>query len=300
MTQTSSIRKIVVPAPDRGTDLEVRITAPTTEEDLPVVIFSSGFGFSMDAYGPLVDHWAENGFVVVQPTHLDSVSLGIAPTDPRTPWMWRYRIEDLGLVLDHLDSVVAALPGLAGRVDTHRIAVAGHSYGATTASALLGARVLSPVGDPEEDFTDERVSAGVLIALAGLAGQELTPLAQQFFAFMNPDFAHLTAPALFVAGDADQSVLSTRGPDWWTDAYRNSDGEKSLLTAYGADHAFGGIHAYGTMPQTPSDNPATVALVQNATATYLQSALGVDPSAWSQAQATIAAEATPAGRVDTK
>lgn len=125
-------------------------------------------------------------------------------------------------------------------------------------------------------------------------------MAQQFFPFMNPGFEHLTAPALFVAGDADQSVLSTRGPDWWTDAYRQTGGEKSLLTVYGADHAFGGIHAYGTMPQTPSDNPATVALVQHATTAYLQAALAQNVSAWPEAQAAIAGEPTPIGRVDNK
>ena len=299
MTQTTSMRRITLPAPDRGVDLELRVTAPSTGEHLPVVLFSSGFGFSMDAYGPLVDSWAEHGFVVVQPTHLDSVSLGIAPTDPRTPQVWRYRIEDLGRVLDNLNAVIDAVPGLSGRVDTGRLAVAGHSYGATTASALLGARVLAPAGDPDEDFTDPRVIAGVLIALAGFAGEDLTPMAQQFFPFMNPDFAHFAAPALLVAGDADQSILSTRGPDWWTDAYFNTESQKSLLTVFGADHAFGGIHAYGTMPQTPSDNPATVALVQRATTAYLHTALGVNATAWPEEQAAIATATTPTGRIDT-
>lgn len=300
MTRTSSVRKIALAAPDRGVDLEVRVTAPTTGERLPIVLFSPGMGFSMDAYGPLVDHWAEHGFVVIQPTHLDSISLGIPPTDPRTPRMWRYRIEDLRRALDNLEALIGALPGLAGRIDAQRIAVAGHSYGATTASALLGARVLAPAGNPEEDFTDARVSSGALIALPGLAGHELTPVAQQFFPFMTPDFDHFTAPALFVAGDADQSVLSTRGPDWWADAYRHTKGEKSLLTVYGADHAFGGIHAYGTIPQTPADNPATVALVQLATTAYLQTALGTDSLAWQNAQSAISAEAPPKGEVSTK
>lgn len=300
MTQTSSLRRITVPAPNRGTDLEVRVTAPTTGEQLPVVLFSSGFGFSMDAYGPLVDHWAERGFVVIQPTHLDSVSLGLAPTDPRTPQIWRHRINDLVLVLNNLTSITDALPGIAGRVNTERIAVAGHSYGATTASALLGARVLAPAGDPEEDFTDPRVSVGAFIALAGLAGEELTPLATQFFPFMNPDFDHLGAPALFVAGDADQSVLSTRGPDWWTDAYGQTGGEKSLLTVFGAEHAFGGIHAYGTVPQSPTDNPAIAALVAHATGAYLLTALGVDPLAWGRVQKELDDAAEPLGAVQSK
>ncbi|TDZ45187.1 alpha/beta hydrolase family protein [Mycobacteroides franklinii] len=297
---TIAIRPVVLAAPNRGDDLQVRVTAPLTGEDLPVVVFSHGFGFSMDAYGPIVDVWAANGFVVIQPTHLDSVSLGLAPDDPRGPRIWRYRIEDLGQVLDELDTIVAAVPGLMGRVDANRVAAAGHSYGATTASALLGARVLGPAGDPAEDFTDPRVSAGVLLCLAGVAGDDLTPLARQLFSFMNPSFDHLGAPALIAAGDADQSMLSTRGPDWWADAYQQSPGEKSLLTLFGAEHGLGAIHAYGTIPQTTAENPATVALVQRATTAYLRTALGVDETSWPALQATLAAEPEPAGRLDSK
>ena len=297
-TASIAVRPVVLPAPDRGTDLAVRVTAPLTGTDLPVVVFSHGFGFSMDAYGPLVDFWAAHGFVVIQPTHLDSVSLGLAPEDPRGPRIWRYRIEDLVRVLDELDTVLAAVPGLAGRVDTGRVAATGHSYGATTASALLGARVVNPAGDPEEDFTDPRVSTGVLLCLAGLAGDVLTPIASQLFPFMNPSFEHLAAPALIAAGDADQSMLSTRGPDWWTDAYQDSPGPKSLLTLFGAEHGLGAIHAYGSIPQTAAENPATVALVQRVSTAYLRTALGIDDSSWPAAQHALASEPQPAGRLE--
>ena len=250
-----SIRPVVLPAPGRGDDLQVRATAPSTGSDLPVVVFSHGFGFSMDAYGPLVEHWAAAGFVVVQPTHLDSLSLGLAPDDPRTPQVWRRRIEDLTNILDHLDVIEASVPGLAGRLDRNRIAATGHSYGATTASALLGARTLGPVGDPDEDFTDSRVTAGVLLCVPGEAGDALTPLATQFFPFMYPGFEAMSAPALMVAGDEDQSPLSTRGPDWFTDAYRLSPQGKELLTIHGAQHGLGGIQKPLGIPESASGQP---------------------------------------------
>ena len=72
---------------------------------------------------------------VVQPTHLDSTTLALAPDDPRTPRIWRYRIEDLVRVIDELARIEAAVPGLSGRVDRTRVAAAGHSWGATSASA---------------------------------------------------------------------------------------------------------------------------------------------------------------------
>lgn len=300
MPQTVSVRPVAIPAPDRGDDLLVRVSAPTRGTNLAVVLFSPGFGFSMDAYGSLVDHWAEQGFVVVSATHLDAVALGVAPTDPRTPRIWRYRIEDLRLILDRLDVVLEAVPGLHARADSTRIAVTGHSYGATTASALLGARVLAPAGDPEEDFTDSRVSAGVLLALAGLAGDDLTPVATQFFPFMNPDFDQLRPRTLFVAGDADQSVLSTRGPDWWTDAYRTSSGPNALLTLFGAQHSLGGVHAYGTVPQSEAENPANVALVQRVTTAYLHAALGTGATGWDDLASVVQGDAAAVGRLEVK
>ncbi|AQT82363.1 chlorophyllase [Mycolicibacterium litorale] len=294
-TASLSTRPVVLPVPDRGDDLQLRVTAPLEGRDLPVILFSHGFGFSMDAYGPLTDFWAGHGFVVIQPTHLDSATLALAPDDVRAPRIWRQRIEDLVHIADKLDAVVDAVPRLSGRVRTDQIAVAGHSYGATTASALLGARVLPPAGHADEDFTDTRISAGVLLCLAGLAGHDLTPLATQMFPFMNPDFDRMRTPALIAAGDADQSPLSTRGPDWWQDAYRLSPGSKSLLTLSGADHALGGIHAYGTVPQSASDNPATVTLVQRMTTAYLRSALAVDETSWPSAQDQLADDPAPVG-----
>jgi hypothetical protein len=43
---------------------------------------------------------------------------------------------------------------------------------------------------------------------------------------MSPSFDYLGAPALIAAGDADQSMLSTRGPDWWADALSAESGRK--------------------------------------------------------------------------
>jgi len=72
----------------------------------------------MDSYAPLVDFWAARGFVVIEPTHLDSRTLDLAPDDPRTPSIWRIRIDDVTVVLDRLDAIEAAVPGLAGASTT--------------------------------------------------------------------------------------------------------------------------------------------------------------------------------------
>ena len=294
-----SAKPVILPAaPGRGEDLQVRVSAPATGGDLPVLVFSHGFGWSMNGYAPLADHWAANGFVVVQPTHLDSRSLGMPHEDPRFPHIWRIRIEDLKRVLDELDAVEASVPGLSGRIDRSRIAVAGHSWGAQSASALLGARVVDADGVPGEDFTDLRVKAGVLLALTGL-GDSLTPFAVEHLPFMRPSFDHMNAPALIVAGDHDQSQLSTRGPDWFTDPYTYSPGPKSLLTLFGAEHSLGGISGY-EVAETTDESPARVALLQKLSTAFLHSALSPEDTSWKAAVAALEEDFDPLGTVQSK
>lgn len=297
-TPVISVRPVVLPAPERGADLHVRVSAPAAGTGpLPVVVFSHGFGESMDGYAPLADHWAANGFVVVQPTHLDSRRLGLAPDDPRTPEIWRIRVADLGRILDHLGVLEAAVPGLAGRSDRDRIAVAGHSWGAQTVGTLLGARVLDADGVPGDDMTDPRVKAGVLLAAAGRGGDALTPFAAEHFPFMSPDFTGMAAPALVVAGDDDHSQLSVRGPDWWTDAYHLSPGRKSLLTLFGAHHSLGGVSGYRAA-ETTDESPERVALIRHLTTAYLRDALGVEHESWKREGAAL--EGSPLGRLDSR
>jgi len=293
-----SVKPVVLAAPERGDDLTVRVTAPVSGTGLPVVVFSHGFGGSLDKYAPLADFWAANGFVVLQPTHLDSRTLAVTSEDPRYPTIWRVRIDDLVRVLDEIDTLVAAVPGLAGRVDATRIAVAGHSWGAQTASTLLGAGVRDASGTPGEDFADKRVTAGVLLSLTG-TGESLTPFAAENFPFMHPEFSSLTTPALIVTGDNDQSLLSTRGPDWFTDAYFMSPGAQHLLTLFGGEHSLGGIVGYGSA-ETTDENPERVALIQRITTAYLRTALAVDAESFAAARAEMAQNAASVGRLDSK
>ncbi|MGW0248488.1 alpha/beta hydrolase family protein [Nocardia goodfellowii] len=294
-----SIKPVTLPAPERGADLQVRVSAPVSGTDLPIVVLAHGFGKSMSSYDPLVDYWAGNGFVVVQPTFLDSKTLGITPADPRYPDIWRVRVADVVRVLDELDQILAAVPGLGERADRERIAVAGHSWGGQTVGMLLGARVLGADGQPGPDMTDARVKAGVLLATTGLGGTDLSPFAAANFAFMSPDFRGLATPVLVVAGDRDQSQLSTRGPDWFTDVYVHSPGARSLLTVFGGEHMLGGIHGYNAA-DTTDESPERVALVREAAWAYLCHALGIDSAAWEKVQVELAGAADPIGRIDNK
>ncbi|MFI1579633.1 alpha/beta hydrolase family protein [Embleya sp. NPDC020630] len=290
-----SVQPVVLVAPDRGVDLRVRVAAPVGGSGLPIVVFSHGFGSSLHGYGPLVDFWAAHGFVVIQPTHLDSRTVGLPQDDPRRPQLWRTRVGDMRLVLDRLDLLEAAVPGLGGRLDRSRVAAAGHSFGGQTAGVLLGLRVLDPLTGHAEDLSDSRIKAGVLLATAGRGGDDLTPFAAENLPWLKgPDFAHMTAPALVVAGDHDESPLSVRGPEWLADPYHLSPGPKSLLTLFGAEHSLGGIAGY-EVRETTDENPERVALIQRVTLAYLRHALGIDNTDWAEAR-----NGTPMGRIESK
>ncbi|CAL9470469.1 hypothetical protein SUDANB121_02839 [Nocardiopsis dassonvillei] len=298
-TPVVSVGPVVLPAPGRGTDLHVRVCAPAAGSGLPVIVLSHGFGSSMDGYAPLADHWAAHGFAVVRPTHLDSRRLGLPPDDPRTPSIWRTRVEDLIRAIDRLDILEDAVPGLGGRLDHDRVAVAGHSWGAQTAGTLLGARVLGTDGAPGESMADPRVRAGVLLAAAGRGGDALTPFAAEHFPFMNPDFGEMAAPALVVAGDSDRSPLSVLGPQWWTDAYFLSPGRKSLLTLFGGEHSLGGVSGYEAA-ETTDEDPDRVELLRRVSTAYLRDALGVEHDSWKAERAALEGAPSPLGRLESK
>lgn len=306
-----SVSPVVLAAPGRGHALHVRVSAPVTGTQLPIIVFAHGFGSSLDGYAPLAHYWAAHGFVVIQPTFLDSRSLIPNPqashgeaiktylADPRKPVMWRYRAQDLRHILDQLAALEAAVPGLAGRLDHDRLAVAGHSFGAQTAGLLLGARVLAADGSLDEDFTDSRVKAGVLLSAGGRGGAALTPFATEHFPHLNQHYAELRTPTLVVAGDADYSPLTTSGPAWFTDAYTLSPGANCLVTLFGAEHMLGGISGY-LVTETTDENPARVAVVQHLTWAYLRSALYPGDAAWSAACAALAQSPQPLGRITCK
>lgn len=294
-----SVSPVTLTAADRPVPLEVRVSAPTSGAHLPVIVFSHGNGWNLDGYAPLTAFWASRGFAVVQPTHLDSRRNGFGFDHPVFPSIWTERIADLARIIDQLDTIEAAVPGLAGRIDRGRIAVAGHSWGAQTAQSLLGARIVDEAGHVGEDRSDDRVTAGILLAATGLGGGELHPFAQANFPFMRPSFDELTTPTFVVAGDHDQSKMSSRGPDWFTDAYSYSPGATDLLTLAGAEHSLGGIVGY-EVAETTDESPERVAVIQRMTTAYLRTALGVDDESWPTARRAFDAAAGQLGRIDRK
>src|ERR1700730_2358702 len=109
-TPIVAVSPVTLSAPDRIVDLELKVTAPTTGDNLPIILYSHGgslahFLTSYLSAGPLVDFWASRGFVVVQPTHLTSRGLLIDPSTPGAPAFEESRVSDMKQILDQLDLI---------------------------------------------------------------------------------------------------------------------------------------------------------------------------------------------------
>jgi acetyl esterase/lipase len=278
----TSTSPIVLDVPGRIVPLEIKVTMPSAGTSLPAILLSHGGGNtnylnSLDGLAPLVEFWAAHGFAVIQPTHLSSQSLKLDRTTPGAPLYWQQRHADFQAVLAQLDL----------RIDTTRIAAAGHSFGGHTACMLLG------LDFTDDDGTyvmmrDQRVRAGVILAATGAGDDHLGPAAKPFASLRTAGFSHMTPPALVIIGDQDdEPALSSRGVAYHADAYSHAPGPKSLLTLRGAGHMLGGITGYDAV-ETTDENPERVSAIARLSWAYLWSALHPGDPAWANARAAFA------------
>ena len=209
-----SFSPVVLPVKNRPLDLEVRVTVPATGSPLPIILLAHGHGrsnwlSSLEGYAPLSEFWAAHGFAVLQPTHLRSAVYGLkAP--PGNDMFWKDGPKDMSAILDNLDSIEDLVPGLKGRLDRSRVAVAGHSAGAQTASLLLGAKNK----DPREDFTyhrpESRVKAGLLLACLGNRGNNLNDVGKK----QPRDSPNLSISSI-VSDMSSLTPVSSRSSAWF-------------------------------------------------------------------------------------
>lgn len=278
--------------------LELRLTAPANGDKLPVVLLSHGYGPSnyipsKDGYAPLVQFWAERGFVVIQPTHASSRVGGLPSDASGAPFFWRERVEEMKAILDQLSEIERQAPAVAGRMDHARIAAVGHSFGGHTVGLLLGAQL------DGEDFSDPRISAGVLLTTPGRGGKDMTPESAGRFPFFDVDFSTLTRRSLVVCGDMDKPHFTTRGPEWHVDAFHDAPGAKAMLMMHGVGHGLGGIAALDAK-ETETESPDVLEATRRLTLAWLQTALGSDEDAWARARLALKGEASPLATVTEK
>jgi pimeloyl-ACP methyl ester carboxylesterase len=300
-----SVNPIIFQVPNRQVDLEIKVTAPVNGENLPVIIFSHGHGASnflssYRGYAPFADFFASHGFVVIQPTHLNSKTLALDPTGPEGPLFWKSRPKDMKFILDNLDEIISSVPSLIGRVNTENVAAIGHSLGGITVAMLAGMEITDPVTGEIENFADSRLKARVMIGVTGSPKGLTGQIARNNFPFLlGINFGTMTLPALVVNGDKDKNLAFSDVDNWRADAYYDSPTPKSLLTVFGAEHIFGGISGYDAL-ETSDENPERVAFVCSSIMTYLREAFNPNDTSWKDLKKELNDITDAKGRIDSK
>ena len=109
------IATLSVPLESR--EMSLRIIYPDRGGPYPIIVFSHGTFSSSEKYNLVVEFWAERGYIVILPNHLDA-NYGIVPR--KTEDMIRIidtRISDMSLILDNLDVIEQQNPGLEGKLN---------------------------------------------------------------------------------------------------------------------------------------------------------------------------------------
>ncbi len=241
-----TVNPVVLKDAAQGREILLRVTAPLRGKRLPIILFSHGAQYSKDDYLPLTEYWASHGYVVIQPTHIESLALGLLRNDPRIQDAWRTRVLDQRKALDSLDEIERQAPVLKGRLDRRRVVAAGHSFGGHTTAVLIGARTPEM---PDQDLSDSRVLAGVMLAPPGLAP-----------GFRNIAWPADARPALTIAGMDD--IIAGFNDDWRAHAQYYSErtgGPQCLAALTGMKHYLGGT--LGTN-RTEEKTPSTESLAQ--------------------------------------
>jgi len=305
--QIISVSPIVFQVPNRLVDLEVKVTAPVSGENLPVILLSHGHGASnflssYRGYAPMVDYYAANGFVVIQPTHQDSKTLKLDPTGPEGPLFWKSRAEDMIYVYDHIEDILSAIPNLTERTDKTRVAAVGHSLGGNTVSMLAGMHVADPVSGKIVNIEEPRIKAFVVMGAPGIGADAAAWVSEHYPILKSTDYSKMTRDVLVVAGDMDKSAIFSARDNWRMDAYHFSPAPKTLLTVFNSGHILGGVSGYDVLEtdQTKDENPETVAFVNEMTAAYIRTKLFPENKAWENAVEALAKNQQPKGKIDAK
>lgn len=263
----------------RGKDLDLWVSWPREPGRYPVIVFSHGAMGSGDTAFPIAQRWVTHGYVVICPTHADSIRLrrrqGVPPIgqtlrnirrsgggvwDPG----WEERPRDVRFTLDALPEIERAAPGLAGRMDPDRIGVAGHSLGAYTAQVVAGASVMIPGRPAPISQADPRIRAALLLSGQG-AGE---------MGLHAGSWSSLRLPMMSVTGSLDRGAMG-QPPLWRREPFTSAPaGGKYFLFIEGAGH--GSFTGSSGLRLRPAAIPA---LVLQATTAFWDAHLKDDPAA---------------------
>ena len=144
------------------------------KQPAPAIVISHGFGSQKENFSYMAEHFASHGFAVLIPNHVGSslayrkVFLQNRLTTLLSPVEYINRPQEISLLLDEVEQLVASDPGWMGQVDLERIGVLGNSLGGATALSIAGAELNFPRLQQECQGGEFRLDASRLLQCRAL------------------------------------------------------------------------------------------------------------------------------------
>ncbi len=207
-----------------GRSVPLKVHYPVGDGAFPLLIFSHGGMGTWDSHIDEAKYLASHGYVAVCIEHVFSNSLKAKEHMAKAKGAFRQRMDemlkrittdpkamlerpkDVSFAIDRAIEWNRTLPQLEGRIQTDKIAVLGHSYGAYTTLVVCGARPtldhLDPPVPPGKglagDLSDPRVSIGVA----------MSPQGPGAWGFSKESYKTIDRPILCFSGTKDEQLGS--------------------------------------------------------------------------------------------
>jgi len=235
----------------RNRKVPTRVYYPAATGRYPVIIFSHGFGGSLSAFANTGRIWASHGYVVIHPTHADSVQFP-DPSAPagdiaiirqnlvlrdaadaatraglvrllEKPFYLASRLQDISFVQEGLRKGLPNLDDeIVKRCDLERQGMAGHSFGAYTTLVVSGSTLVPPSASP----VPRGFASGLAISGQGAGRMGLN----------EASFGGITRPLMAVTGTRDFGAAGET-PPWRLEAFdRAPPGRKYAVVVEGFAH----------------------------------------------------------------
>jgi dienelactone hydrolase len=269
LLETATIESLAVPAPTMSGAAPVRITYPTSRGRYPIVVLSQGARSTPAMYARLAEHWAARGHVVIQPIPPELSPIAASPQNPgpsRVPATIEARMHDIRFVLGALEQIEVRSRVLKGRLDSDRIAAAGHSIGGLATLLAAGPRLVPSTGSAT---LSPEIDAIMLIGDPSASG-------------IVPDGAWRTLgkPTLLATGSSDEGELPATGArpaTIFTLDTSPGSAPRHELSVRGMDVCLGGLICRAAPGTTP--DPAALLAVAETTSAFLRAYLKDDAKA---------------------